>query len=68
MNSPGDPELKRLLHSGTSSVRADIVIELRKGGEHAFHQLAGRCVAIGSVADRSEIPKDFRCERNVKWS
>lgn len=24
--------------------------------------------SIGSVADRNEMPRDFRCERNAKWS
>ena len=24
--------------------------------------------SIGSVADRSEMPSDFRCERSAKWS
>lgn len=32
---------RRLLHAGACSVRTDIVIELRKGGENAFHQFAG---------------------------
>src|SRR5207245_9577034 len=39
-----------------------------EGGEHAFHQLASRCVVdrLGHRAERD--PSDFNRARNAKWS
>jgi len=69
------------MERGTSTVRAreplasrprtfrpDVVVELGDSSQHAFHQLARRRVVDCSVADRSEIPSDFRCARSAKSS
>ncbi|HEX7181366.1 MAG TPA: hypothetical protein VF756_05955 [Thermoanaerobaculia bacterium] len=54
------------LHAGSRPSASDLVVELRKGGEDAFHELAGRGL-VDRLADRPEgdaeagqVPADDR--------